>query len=733
MKKTVFLLTGIMTVLPAFADVSWGADADVVISDSVDVFYNGTDSFAAEYPDSLPQIPLMAGSLTVNSGATLTADYTSQNLTGLMVSGDIINNGTISLATSQVQGQGIMYGNNVLIAAGADMNLGLGARIYGMNDIDVAGTITLDNNNSSNVYQMPMIVVNNRNKLPADYGSLNITGTVNFNSLGQIASNITNIASGGALNITDGAVIITQMGSGALPSNLNVSSGGTLNITSGGELSSGAYILNNSGSVLNAGVITIDSGAEISNNSSITNTGTLTFGAGGVYSFSVSNASSGLTGGLITGDIELSGNADLKPVIALGTNAGDFEFITGTVSGSGDWNLATNNVYDLSLTENKTLTIANKTESGIIESVGANQTQAKVIGAVLDGGLAPATTLLFQNFNSTIESINADLQSSDDAVVAAGLRKVSQLGADSFASTQGATVSAIGQSFSAAGNRMTGGAISSAPQGWASGDVKLGQSGALWAQGVISHSKLRGDNGFDSDATGFSVGMEGFYNRNLKIGVGYSYSAADIKTSLRTTDVFSNTMMLYGEYKRKDWFANAVASYSYGSYAEESEIKTSDYEVLTFAGQLMTGYDINRCGLNIVPEVGLRYLNIDQHAYMDSLGNNFSDVNSNILTTVASVGFSSDIQLMYLGKMTPMIQFAATYDAVSDINSGYVKLANGSGYVAASDGLDKFGAEIDVGVSSRLSDALEISLSYLVNFRTDYTQQSGLLSAKYKF
>ena len=74
-----------------------------------------------------------------------------------------------------------------------------------------------------------------------------------------------------------------------------------------------------------------------------------------------------------------------------------------------------------------------------------------------------------------------------------------------------------------------------------------------------------------------------------------------------------------------------------------------------------------------------------------------------------------------------------TYDLVSDKENAVVGLLNGSSYFVEGERLDRFGVEAGLGLTVDVNDNVEAAVGYEGRFREDYTDHTGMISAKYKF
>lgn len=304
---------------------------------------------------------------------------------------------------------------------------------------------------------------------------------------------------------------------------------------------------------------------------------------------------------------------------------------------------------------------------------------------------------------------------------------------------QQAATEGTNQIFGAVGTRLSGGAIASAKQGMSSGDNPFTKV-AVWVQGLFNKAKLDDTSkskGFDSKTYGTALGVESKISEDVKLGIGYAYSKTDIDGFMRDTDVKTHTAILYGEYKPKNWYVNAIASYGWSDYDEKKNVAgvgvKADWDVEPFALQMMTGYDMYFNGFGVTPEAGLRYIHVKQDKYTDTAGQSVKSDDSDIVTGVLGAKIAKSYNLSNGMLLTPEFKAAMTYDISHDNSKSTVTLINGSSYSVTGKPLNRFGVELGAGITAELNDNVELSLGYEGKFRKDYQDHTGLINAKYKF
>lgn len=135
----------------------------------------------------------------------------------------------------------------------------------------------------------------------------------------------------------------------------------------------------------------------------------------------------------------------------------------------------------------------------------------------------------------------------------------------------------------------------------------------------------------------------------------------------------------------------------------------------------------------VTPELGVRYLNVKQDAYEDSIGQRVDAVSNDVLTGVFGIRIKQDFFPNRGFSIRPEVHVAATYDFVQDDAVSVVSLPNGSVYQIEGENLDKFGLEAGAGLTLDVGNRLEMAVSYEGKFRKDYTDHSGLVNMKFKF
>ena len=253
----------------------------------------------------------------------------------------------------------------------------------------------------------------------------------------------------------------------------------------------------------------------------------------------------------------------------------------------------------------------------------------------------------------------------------------------------------------------------------------------VWVEGMYNKSKQ--NDAFDGYTRGVVAGIDTQFSRSFMVGIGYSYAHSDVSSSVRDTEIDSNTVFVYGQYKPTAWYMNAMVNYTMSDYEEKSNVLgtlvKADYDVDAFGAQVMTGYDFAG---GITPEIGLRYMHISADEYKNSLGikNKFED--ADYLTAVLGTKYAFDYRVARGFTLSPELRYAVKYDVVSDEQVATVIMPGINSYVLDGARLSRVGAELGAGLVMKYQD-FSLALNYDIELREGYTSQTGRVRARFVF
>lgn len=377
-------------------------------------------------------------------------------------------------------------------------------------------------------------------------------------------------------------------------------------------------------------------------------------------------------------------------------------------------------IYDVTKGDNGAITIATKKVEEIATETGLTNTAANTVAALANSD-SELVNIASLNVQQALRNGDTDYIETESAKANPVDKPVVQSVAQSV---QGAVMTL-------AANRMAG-APTAGTMGRSGGDWSNVARG-IWAQGMFNRSKYNGQ--FNGYTRGVSAGFDALIDKQYTIGLGYAFGHSDVHANGgRNTEIDSNSIFAYAQYKPSKWFVNAALNYTMSKYKETEDnvfgalrLK-SDHDTDAFGGQVMTGYDF---ASGLTPEIGLRYLHVTQDGYNNGLAHVSSD-DTDFLTGIAGMKYRFAIENDSVINWFPELRAAATYDFVSDRAMSTVTMPGAASYVVDGDRLSRSGGEFGIGLTAEYK-GLEISLVYDLDLHKDYTSQTGMAKFRYEF
>lgn len=666
---------------------------------------------------------------TVFSGntAAVTVDGVTGDTSNSDGGGAIMVGGTSDVSLTNVQ----FIGNESGVRGGA-----ISAR-HGKDRTLTMDTVEFTNNKAGNfggaiasIYQGAVDVKNGQftgNEAAKAGGAIYIGVDTNYGAVGGVTS-----TNHGTLNLS-GENVFTGNTAGEKGGAIYADEGATINLSgtntfTGNTAAGSANDIYNLGALnITGGTTTIDGG--IDGTGALTVSGaTLDIGTAKVVQDSITfDAGSTLKANLLNtssyGSLEantIAGNG-AKLNLTVGA-AGEYQIAVGEGADSfAEAEVDSSSLYDIVKTSEDsntlTYTASVKAAEDIASDAGVSTQTASVLSTLANAS------------NDTASQIALNMQNE----LAAGNNDTVESAAKDLAPTDTATVHSVATSVHSQILGAVNNRLATPVMGRSGGDLnaKFGP----WVQGLYNKSKQDSSSsttGFRGYTQGVAFGLDTLINDVYTVGVGYAYNATDVKSGGRKTDIYGHNFFVYGEYQPNAWFVNGTVNYSTSDYKEHRNVVgvgvTGKYDVDTWGGQVMTGYDM---ASGFTPKAGLRYLHIKQDSYTDTAGQQVKTDNTDLLTAVAGVNYAYDfIEEDY--TLTPEVRLAATYDIVSDNTDATVFMGTGS-YTTSGKRLPRFGVEAGVGVTMNMFDALDVSLNYDAGIRRDYTSHTGTVKFKYNF
>lgn len=640
------------------------------------------------------------------------------------------DSGTLTLADNKT-----FYGNRAGYAGGAIYNEGsvsalngmrfdtnissFGGAIYNISDNGIqsisnslfVGNIASKGGAINNQGNISTITENTfENNVGVEGAAIWNNGTIseisNSNFFGNsVLSNRTNVIVQGGAIYNDESGYITFKGNNAFVD--NTASGVANDIHNLGSLTFADGTTTIGGGITGSGSLNLNEGATLNIGANTINQGTMNIN--GNVAASIVNSQSY---GKLVGDLTVGDSAELTLNIGA----------TGVYNIFADEDLE---IANLTINANDALYNVSMDGSAIVVETKAVEEIAAATDLTVDTAGVLAGLANSDSYAMGIASLNAQkaLEEGNTEYVEAESAK---LKADDKPVTHSVATSVQNQVLSLASGRMSG----NANVGRSGGDLANADYG-VWAQGLFNKSKLNGQ--FHGYTRGVAVGADALIDGKYTIGVGYAYNSIDVHAdNARDTDIESNSIFVYGQYKPSAWYVNAALNYTMADYTEETNSFgvdiNSEYDVTSFGGQVMSGYDF---ASGLTPEAGVRYLHISQDEY----NNGLADINvgdTDYLTGVAGVKYTFDIDTEKGLSLRPELRAAATYDVLSDEALATVTIPGAPSYIVDSKRLSRFGGEFGIGLTAKYKE-LEISVNYDLDLHEDYTSQTGMLKFRYNF
>ena len=533
------------------------------------------------------------------------------------------------------------------------------------------------------------------------------------------------ITNNGELNITD----VTFRGNNAakLGGAIHNETKGTItfagnNVFAGNTAANVANDINNRGKInIASGTTTLDGG--------ITGDGTLTLASGAtlnIGSAKVEQKTIDLNGDIVAsivnansfgqfvGDVNLSTDSELTLDVGA---AGEYS-IFGDAEIVADKITYNDSVFNLTTDGNK-IVVSTKSVDEIMENTNLSTNAASAVNIMANAKDDVLNTISLRAQQDIVAGKTGNAE-----------KELAKLNPDDKPVAQSVASSVQNQVLSLAAGRMSGASV-----GRSGGDLTSADYG-MWVQGLYNHSKYNGR--FSGDTMGISVGADTLIDGKYTLGIGYAYNDTDVDSDSRDTAIESHSVFLYGQYKPNEWYVNAALNYTMSNYTESADVydvklADAEYDVDSFGGQIMTGYDFvagNPASI-FTPEVGVRYLHVAQDAYQGTLGD-VDALDTDYLTGVAGVKYAFEIESASELKFRPELRAAATYDFMSDAAVATVNAPGNVSYVIDADRLSRFGGEFGIGLTAQYR-GLDVSLNYELDLHEDYTSQTGMLKFRYDF
>lgn len=494
---------------------------------------------------------------------------------------------------------------------------------------------------------------------------------------------------------TKGGAIYNEANGGMTLTGTNVFSGNTA-----GGVANDIY---NDGALNIAGNLTLDGG--------IAGDGSIEFAADSTLSATLNTTT------ILANSVTTNG-ANLNLSIASGMADGTYDFVTAETLDQ-IFTIGDNTLYDLAMTEEGKITVAKKSSeeaAAALTDAGMTGNQTTAVLAITEAGSTGN-----EQADALLNQITTAAQNGDTETAGALVNELHPLDVPMVQAV--ATNNAV---LSAVTTRMANIGSAAAVVGRSGGDGRVSKL-SPWVEGLYSKTHNSQGVGFDAYSQGFAFGADTDLNEDWTVGIGYAYTATDIKNAVRKTNVYGDNYFAYAQYKPSNWYVNAVLNYGHANYKEQG-MMNHKYNVDTYGAQVLTGYEWNI--LNNY--AGVRYTYIDTEKYNNGV-TEMKTKHAQVATAVIGTKVSKDFTVGKNVVFKPEFRLAGTYDFKSDNSTANVNIVGTPvTYSVNAKRLSRAAVETGVGLTATIRN-LELSLNYDASFRSENNTQAGMFKIKYNF
>ena len=447
----------------------------------------------------------------------------------------------------------------------------------------------------------------------------------------------------------------------------------------------------------------------------------VTFGEGSTLSVTLNNLADygSLTHDDLVGDE--TANLNLKLTNGIDTQTGIYQVFNK----DNKLTLLENNLLNIVDRGDGSYQIRKKADEILESDLGLNKNEVGIIDALLKENENEDKNEIF---NKVQEEVLDALQSENEKTFSQGRKALKALAGSNTLIYQAQVTANFIQMHTVIGQMLMN--TTSGIFGHSGGEERSRAS--VYVKGLYDRVNSLSNNGFKLRTKGSVLGIQSQLTENLTVGVGYAFTNTIAKEDVRRSDIDTNSGFVSAQYQSSDWWVNGVVTYSRSQYDEEKYIMSyrskANYDVDSLGTQITSGYNIKLDNLIIAPEAGIRYLNIRQEGYKDSIGTMVEHSNSDFVTVMAGLKVGAD-----LGKVRPLVGVIVGYDVVSDDIVTTNTLANGGLYTIRGEALDRLSTMVVGGLGADLGKNSTIKLEYSGNYRKEYFDHSGMIRFELKF
>lgn len=273
---------------------------------------------------------------------------------------------------------------------------------------------------------------------------------------------------------------------------------------------------------------------------------------------------------------------------------------------------------------------------------------------------------------------------------------------------------------------------------------RLRQKGTgLWGEAFFRNADAEGTSvsslGYNADATGFTLGLDGQISETVTVGVLANYADIELEaagTAGARSQIDAFQIGAYAGFDLGQAYANAELGYSTNSVDSSrtalGSVVTGDSNVDGLYASLNVGYDVDAGSVAVTPSVGLRYADLSRDTFTETggLGLSLDSDNAQFLETRLGVRVSGTAQ-------TGVIPFTSV-DYAYDLSSDPIAVAG-----SFNGGADTFTVVADEASASRFDFAagfdfvseggLTVGAEYRGRFASGYQSHAGGVRVRFQF
>ena len=706
------------------------------------------------------------------SGGTIKNDIgggTINILGDIDFAGSVFGGGHINMYANMNVKCGVVGASNFVVNDGTKLNFINNVmrdntlQVLSGGVVDIVSTDMTERGNTIEINDGGIVNISDTNSQGTNF-SINKGGILNADA-GSLSIGVPNsiiqprIDNTGTINISDGDLLSPIYGDGITNIMGNVKNTGyisnSIQITNSGQFTTVANKFYKD--VLNDGILNLTGGELVTDisgdgmtningnvkiNSDIANLQSTTVAHGAALDVHTANVN--VSDILINGDLKLT-LKDLTPYsteyvggklnvindLTIGTDArllftfdssvklnkgeytGNLSLITVGGDINGSWaDILSNNRYSINETPDKGTfeIIYIKDADDVVASAGGSKNNANTAIA-WDSltGVSGQTEFIRQKLN--------DLSQQDAQSYVKTLEQVAPTHAQVVSSTVRTINSLINKQITERLNNISG------HNGGDSNNIDAG----LWTRGFINHSTQTGDSEFSGNTYGVAVGGDIAITNDIKAGIAYIFNSTDADATERTINATGHNFALYGQYNLSKLALNALISYGFTSYTDDTQLVYSEYKSDNLGLNISADYAFSD---NWTGFAGARYLMVSQDKYTDSIGQQISINDNNILTLGLGGKYSNNIEVFGL-VFNPVISAALTYDVLNSEHTAIVNIANAV-YQITGDTIDPLGLEIGLALEKSMGN-WNFGLKYDLELHSNFNSHTGQIIFRYAF